>query len=290
MSNTLERLKQFADLFNSDYSCISTDGMLPLTEEYTKLVESSYHTQFCNRNERQHIGLSEIGKPAVLLGLKKLGVPAETINNQTKLRFHFGDVFEALIVNMLQSYGMPVENTQKEVSYKTVPGHIDGVVCGDTVLEVKTMSSSYFQRFLKEPNDDRGYLTQLNMYAHLLNLQGAWLCLNKETFELAVLPLTPNPLIIERAKAVIEVLPSIETFNDLFDTFEAPEAVPEYYYKKPTGKYLIPEAIRYSKYAEVFYDIQEEKNGYGKVTRYVTGYKDFGDAFTKFDELTGVPF
>lgn len=285
MSETLYKLRQFVDAFNSGELQIDFDAMLLNTESYITEVAASFKNQFCNRNKRTHIGLSEIGKPAVLLGLKALGVEGELINPASRLRFHFGDVFETLIVETLKAHNLPITMEQHEINWHGVLGHIDGVLCGDTVLEVKTMSDNYFQRFTKQPDDSRGYLTQLNAYAYLLCTRGVWLCLNKQTYRLAVVEMIPDNTVLDRASAVIEALKSIKTVEDLVDTFDAPEPVTEFFKKQPTGKYLVPETMKYTPYAPMFYELQLDNNGYKKPTVYVTSYRERDDAINVFNNI-----
>lgn len=289
MTNTLFKLKTFVESFNSGELQID---LAEQQENYIKEVKISCYNQFCSPTKRTHIGLSEIGKPAVLLGLKALGV-SEVVSPASKLRFHFGDVFEALIVQILISYGLEVTDVQKEVAYSGIPGHIDGIVNGDTVLEVKTMSDSYYQRFTKQPDDSRGYLTQLNFYCHLLGLKGVWLCINKQTYELALIELIPDPTLLERGKKIIQVLPNIVTINDVLDNFDAPEPVTEFFKKQPTGKYLVPETMKYSNCVDVFYECVVEPNGYKKPTKYVVDYQPMHKSIETFYDSVGkglIPF
>ena len=272
MSETLYRLRQFVDAFNSGELQIDFDAMHDQLAQYSSEVIISYKNQFCNRDKRTHIGLSEIGKPAVLLGLKKLGVAGEIVSPASRLRFHFGDVFESLILATLKAHNFSITMEQHEISMKGTLGHIDAVVNDDTVLEVKTMSDYYYQKFIKEPDDSRGYVTQLNTYAYMLCKKGVWLCLNKQTYQLALIELVPNPLVLERAEAVIKALKEVKVIDDVLDLFDPPEPEAEFFKKQPTGRYLIPASMKYAAYLPVFYDLVLDVNGYKKPTTYVTSF------------------
>ncbi len=210
---------------------------------------------------------------------------------QTLLRFHLGDVFESLIVQILSASGVSVTDTQLEVYLDDIPGHIDGIVNEDTVIEIKTMSDSYFRKFTKEPDDSRGYLTQLNTYCHVLGgKHGVWLCLNKQTNDLALVPLVPDKQVIQRAKDVIKYVKEVNSFADIFEYFQAPDAEREVFKRQDTGKYVLPESMRYCIFAPCFYEIQQELNGYKKLTDYVVGYNDLDTAWKNYNDLMEIPF
>lgn len=170
---------------------------------------------------RHYIGASELHKPLFALGLKKLGLSHSGLDLSLKLKHIFwtGHMFEALVVLMLESYGCEISHQQQAVKKYKIEGHIDCLCDGD-LLEIKTMSGRYFNQF-KYGNEDRGYQTQLDFYASVMQTTRAhWLCLNKETIKLALIPQTlPSVRAMEKAKQLLK----IHTIEDLYDvTIPAP--------------------------------------------------------------------
>lgn len=263
-------------------------------QEYGELI-ATYHgqatydsfiKQYVNREPRTRIGVSELGKPAILLGLKAIGYPQETPALKSLFNFHYGDWFESLILNLLKLNGVSIASEQKEIEYYALFGHIDGVVgdntLGDLVLEVKTMSEYNYSKFSKPVNahkpwfrmfneDVHGYATQLGCYSQVLGIDGVWLVLNKSTAELAIVK--PDKGILRegytRAAELAKVLSEVKTLEDVIENFEPPDPEQEWFKKQPTGFFKVPESMRYSEYRHFFYEIVTDLNGYKKETEYV---------------------
>lgn len=281
-------------------------------------------------NRRPNLRVSSIGKPAVLGALGLPHIKAELkrivdehdvdlgdgdpVSERLRLIFHTGDWFEAWVafqLDRLQYDRVPIpegsrsEDDQWRVEYNVpgldnpVVGHLDHVVNVDgvnTILEVKTMSDTYFKSFtglgykFKEDNavvydagdDDRGYMTQLALYMKATGFDGAWLCLNKATSQMALVYPSVDDLdkASTRADKVALALNEIHTLEDVFTKVLAPPGVPEIYKRKPTGRLLMPTSMKWSGVAHLFYDVFIDKNGYGKQTEYIgefppEHYKDF---------------
>ncbi len=285
----LDKLREFVLAFNSGILAFNAERITEMLPTYSTEVAQSYLRQFASSEKRTHIGLSEIGKPAVLLGLKKLGAPQEDINPASRLRFHLGDVFESLIVQILKASGYHISHTQETVEFEGMPGHIDGVY-GDYVIEIKTMSDRYFKQFVNQPDDERGYLTQLNLYSKLMNKHGVWICLNKSTYELALVEMIPNVEVIDRARNVIQALNEVKTIDDVFDFFDPPQPVEEWFKKQPTGKYLLPDSMKYTPYRNVFYALDIGLNGYKKETVYVVSFQERKIGVRNYESIIEPPF
>lgn len=91
---------------------------------------------------------------------------AEPLAPDAKLKFLLGDVWEAVLLFLARVSGHRVEGAQDAVELHGVKGHRDAVIDGMTV-DVKSASSRSFDKFakgLKIPEDDFGYLTQLDSY------------------------------------------------------------------------------------------------------------------------------
>ena len=256
-----------------DYSKVNLANM-------AQEIQEAFIGHFVEPKERLGIGMSELGKPAVLLALKKLGYPLENgMSVARKMTMLWGSVAESTIIALMRQQGMFVSHEQTIIDFKGIPGHLDCVV-DDMVVEIKTMSDGYWNQFTKHPNDDRGYITQLALYMACSGKAGVWLCLNKAPKEFSdnsplqiVIPnIEDLNAAIVRAEGVIDVLGAIESLEDIFEYMEPPAPVPEVYRGAETGKYLVPTSMKYTPYKEVFYQLEQSVNGYKKPTEYVVGY------------------
>lgn len=238
---------------------------------------------------------STLGQPSVVQAMKVLGydnkVPGVGTENRLSRLFMDGHVFEAEIIAHMEAYpGFSVVDQQREIEFEGVFGHIDGVVDtghGKVLIEAKTMSPYYFDKFIKEPNDVRGYVTQLAIYTEALGLPGVWICKNKATSQVAMVIPNEEELVEARYRAhlLVPLLRKIETFEDIFEVFQAPEPVEEVCKKKATGRFLVPEEMRYNPWRYVFYDITKERNCYSKYTEYAIQLSSMEHAREKLDVI-----
>lgn len=286
------KLNDFVTLYNSkDAEFFS--GMLENAELFNHSISHSYLRQFTQSGVRDYIGISSLGKPAVQLGFKKLKYEEVTPSLRTKLTFFVGDAYEILLTNMLRSYGFSVTLDQHDVTFHGVGGHLDGVIDHKVLIEIKTMNDRYFESFTKCPDDTRGYITQLGIYSHCMGLPAVWLCVNKVTNELKVVEL-PEPEYTEpylaRAASLAQVMNDIKSFEDLFNTFEAPTPVAEVFKKQETGKYLMPQSMAYWNYSPVFYKMVLGTNGYNKPTVYIEDFNDYDEAYKVLVSVFSIPF
>lgn len=266
---------------------VSHSGMTPeIANEYAQAEADSLMRQFDPNKEEKSTALrvSSLGKPAVLQALKVLGYDENGyVSNKMRHIFKTGDTFESYLIALCKVFGAEVSLAQAEVEFMGVKGHIDFVYNNECIVEVKTASPNYFSKFVREPNDDRGYITQAAIYSKCLNLPIYWLMLNKATHELAIV--TPDSTKLEsavsRAERIIPLLTSISSTSDVLTKFRVPPAVEETYRRKKTGYYVMPDSMKYSSFAPLFYELEEEEN-----KRYVTGYRDSETFLSLLSEYT----
>lgn len=245
-----------------------------VAQEYAQAEAESLLRQFDpNKDESSPtLRVSGLGKPAVLQALKLLGYDEKGyISNRMRHIFKVGDTFESYLIALTKVFGAEANLQQAEVDFHGVKGHIDYVFNNECIVEVKTASPNYFSKFTKEPNDDRGYVTQAAIYSYCLNLPIYWVMLNKATHDVALI--TPDTSVLSsalsRAERIIPRLNSISSAQSILEQFRVPPAVEETYRRKKTGRYVVPESMKWSSFAPLFYDLYEED---GK--NYVTGYHD----------------
>lgn len=270
-------LKDFVDWFNNGtyhYAEQTAEG-LALASIHGAATKASFIDKLIQPKNRTHIGISDLGKPAVLVALNKLGFPGETLKVNNIFNFHYGDWIESFFISLMKSYGLSVTDEQKVVNFGDCIGHIDCLV-SNQLVEIKSLSDNNFRRMRNGELDIYGYSTQLSCYSQSLGLVGGWLIFNKATRELALVELDGETYTrcVDRAHDVLEGLKNISDTEDIFKYFEAPPPVNEVYQKKETSNLLLPESMRYSEYSSCFYELEIRRNGYYKDTVYVKDFRN----------------
>jgi hypothetical protein len=264
---------------------------------------------------------TRLGELEKSLGIK-LELNSENPHSErTLLTFHAGDWFEAWASVFLARAGYePVPIPPGKVSFDNqwrveyplangpaITGHLDLVVRSSKnaeylpmIVEVKTMSDQYWRSFCSlgysttediyfvpaGGDDARGYMTQLALYIASTGFPGAWLALNKATFQMALVVPDKDRLYeaLRRAEKVALALSHIKCLKDVYTVVKAPPGVPEVHKHSLTGKLLLPPSMKYETVAPpfLFYDIKSAKNGYGKLTSYVGSFdlEEFPDGLS----------
>ena len=226
-----------------------------------------------NEGFRDYVGLSQCGHHPLLLALAKLGYRTQ-FNNKTRMIFFTGHLWEALLIDAMKEYGVDIRREQETVHHKGYKGHIDAMD-GDNLLEFKTMSDKSFKQFIKNPMSNMKYVYQLSVYYTRMFAESAsWICLNKQTMEVAQIPLPLDvvPSIMNNINETFMTLERVNTERDL-EIFDLPDGREEVYKKEPTGNLLLPMFISNSPFAEAFYYTVDGVNKYGKEVKYVDGKK-----------------
>lgn len=259
-------------------------GPLPdLTHgSYGNEMGDSLGRHFAEDRQRGGLRMSNLGKPSAVLALAKLGYIEPEPKGKSRLIFHMGDMFENFLEVMMLNYGIEVLESQTELKWGGITGHLDFVikspVTGEPVIvEAKTMSDNYARMFTRELNDHRGYISQLAMYrAAKGDIDATWCCLNKGNAEMfEIVPEYPMfDYALNRATKVIAGVNNVKSLEDVLDMFQLPPGRPERYKNKETGRMLLNPAISFSPFATALYKITEDTNGYGKTTKYVDGPAD----------------
>lgn len=182
--------------------------------------------------QKPHLRMSNIGRPnrQIWYELNSTG-PREDIGAQAKLKFMFGDIWEAILLFLAEQAGHTVESRQDEVVLEGILGHPDAVIDG-VVVDVKSASSFAFKKFkqgtLKE-DDPFGYYYQLAGYTEAIqpDANAAFLAVDKQTAAMAVLPV-PNAELKE-----LRVRERIHEIRDIVQQDTPPERC---YSLVPDGK------------------------------------------------------
>lgn len=195
-----------------------------LRYEVEKMAGYVFKRQFMAEDEavsKGTIRLSSAGRCARQVsyayhGFEKKG---KEIDARAKLVFWTGDLVELTVVNLAKLAGANLTATgfnqlqiKLPVNGTFISGHPDGVLFEDKqqyLLEVKSMSSYGFEKFMKGDIDE-AYLAQVNAYMECLGLDKCvFVGLNKESGVLHEIVLDKNPAIVEKVrKNLLDVIHS----------------------------------------------------------------------------------
>jgi hypothetical protein len=208
-------------------------------------------SKYFYRTEGDSVRMSNLGKPLVHLAYSIVKPKAETFTPADMWVLSMGDYAEALVKELMRLNGFEFTHDQAEVRVGNILGHVDGVVDGETVFDIKAMSTTYWKSFTSKPDNTRGYLTQLSLYQYGLKLpKAAFLCLNKVTGQLKVvkLPITVMQAQVCEAYTKLQALKRIQNEDDIRAVVE-----PEPPKKLKNGKLVVPDSMEHSPYKSEVY-------------------------------------
>jgi len=143
------------------------------------------------RKKSTSLRISQIGKPLRQLWYDmQEGVEAKPVDGQTKLKFLYGDILEALLIFLAEVAGHEVTEEQKEIEVDGVKGHKDCRIDG-VLTDVKSASPYAFKKFKEgtlHSDDPFGYIAQISGYAEAGKDQtAAFFAVDKSSGELALM-------------------------------------------------------------------------------------------------------
>ena len=164
-------------------------------EKFSKSIWSAMARQLKEGTRQREAGgglrMSQIGKPDRQLWYSYRGeTEPRPIDGQTKLKFMFGDILEALLVLLTELSGHKVTGEQGEVEIKGVKGHQDCMIDG-VLTDIKSASPYAFKKFKEgtlHTDDPFGYIAQISGYAEANNKDSAaFFAVDKSSGELALM-------------------------------------------------------------------------------------------------------
>lgn len=140
-----------------------------LAEKYSKAIAAGAYQQFNKTLEPPRLRLSGMGTrcPKALWHSIHTPAEAEPLPAWAEFKFAFGDLIEALAIQLAKAAGHEVTGEQDELELDGIKGHRDAVIDG-AVVDVKSCSSRQFIKYKQktiEQNDGFGFLSQLDGYA-----------------------------------------------------------------------------------------------------------------------------
>ena len=201
--------------------------------------------------EPWRLRMSNIGRDIRQLHLEK-DHGRSTLSIQTKLKFVYGALIEALTVLLLKASGVSIEEANGKCSLTVSNTEINGefdLIIDDKVYDVKSASPYSYENKFKDINsllaaDEFGYVAQLVGYCEATGKKpGGWIVVNKVTGEIKVLEANMDPVFWEAGSGKIK-----RTVNHFEKGLEIPPCagvVDEVWYKKPTGNKILNRSCEY---------------------------------------------
>jgi hypothetical protein len=186
---------------NEDYLNLFLEGVK--TEVVKALEESGQHREL-------ELRMSNIGRPERFLWFeinrsRESKTPSQ-LPLETRIKFLMGHVMEHLVLFLAREAGHSVTDQQKEIEVDGIKGHMDAKIDGVPV-DVKTASGYSFKKFVEGEvlsggeKDPFGYMGQISGYSEAEGAtEAAFLPINKETGELAILPVHSMNFVDVRSK------------------------------------------------------------------------------------------
>lgn len=155
-------------------------------------------------NRKPYLRMSNIGKPLRQLWYDLKETPrVDETKPSDQIRFLYGHILEDILLFLCYASGHEVSEQQKQVVIDGVVGHKDCRIDGVTV-DVKSASAYGFKKFKEGTlydDDPFGYISQLSAYLKGEgDNQGAFLAIDKQSGELALLEVHPMELHDVRSK------------------------------------------------------------------------------------------
>ena len=143
-----------------------------------------------HRQRGNHLRMSNIGKDDCQLWHEINGTEGEHLGPQTRLKFLFGDMVEALLLFLAKASGHEVTNEQGTLEIDGIVGHMDCEIDG-VPTDIKSASSYGFKKFQNGSlvdDDPFGYIGQISSYAHARGKdKAAFFAMDKSNADLTVM-------------------------------------------------------------------------------------------------------
>ena len=151
------------------------DGQGGWDETVSKFFRESVATVVDSRlsgdeQPRGTLRMSNLGTPCTRKLWYTVNTPdeGETLRPDTKLKFLYGDILEALLISLAKAAGHNVTGEQTQLDIGGIKGHRDCVIDGFTI-DVKSASGFGFSKFENgnlRDDDPFGYISQLSSYVY----------------------------------------------------------------------------------------------------------------------------
>jgi hypothetical protein len=220
MTSNIEKFKRFMQRYNM-YSQRAPSRNLTQAAWQTfgsEIVTAAYQQYFDNANEYRGIRPSNAYKPAIAHVLQKFGYchSDERIKWNRAYAPFIGHVTEALVVLLLTEANVPfTRGTSMSILGGAMSGTAD-IIIDDLVIDIKSMNGTYFRKFTDAPDDERGYITQLHLYANALGTHNMGvLALCKDYPSISFMPLGYSSECIDSVKRRVDMINAATSVSDI---------------------------------------------------------------------------
>jgi hypothetical protein len=164
-------VKSIHTLIPDIYRTIENDQWFTqeVSERFGREVGSKLVETFGSRDKVSSLRLSKVGAhcPCQLWHSVHTPMAAERLPAWVRIKFAYGHILEALVIDMAKAAGHLVEGEQDEIIFDGVKGHRDCIIDG-AIVDVKSANSRSFQKIkAKQVRTDPflgAYLDQLDGY------------------------------------------------------------------------------------------------------------------------------
>jgi len=233
----LDKIKHFLVQAEKSPVPLSEELIEQFGEDCKKAIRKQFKEQ---RDKSFRVRMSGIGKPLCQLQMEKSGAKKEEMPYNSKLRFLFGDMIEAITMLLLKASGTTVDSEQKQVSkpskyFETgLTGTYD-VEIDNKIYDIKSASDWAFKNKFSMgfdavvDKDVFGYKSQGYLYADAENKKfGGWIVVNKSTGEMCIVSPPKNDaehrkealkVAEDNIKALMENKPFERCFTDVEEKY-----------------------------------------------------------------------
>lgn len=171
---------------------VSEEYQQLLTSDFGELCSTCFRRQFIKESFRDKLSVSGAGKCPRQQAYKHLGfeINGKEIDSRARMVFAYGDLIEALVINLAKLSGCVLTHTGKDQmnvtvnvgNYKFV-GHPDGILVTDKkrLIEIKSMTDFAFNDFVRGKLSP-DYRVQFNLYLDGARLdECVYIAVNKQS-------------------------------------------------------------------------------------------------------------
>ena len=147
MSTILNRVQLFLTEANKASVPISST----IVNEFGEACKDAFKKHFTEERDTEFKPrMSSIGKPLCQLQMEKSGAKTETPPYNSKMRFLYGDLIEALAIAILKSSGIKIDEFQKKVTHTFGEDKINGTYDAKILGKVCTIYFVFSKRMRLE--------------------------------------------------------------------------------------------------------------------------------------------
>lgn len=205
------------------------DALQRFSSAVYKAARRSLDEEDNEKRSQKNLRMSQIGKPDRQLWYDmQENIEVKPISGQTKLKFLYGEILEALVILLAEVSGHEVSEQQQEVEVQGIKGHKDCRIDG-LLVDIKSASPYAFKKFKEGTlgvDDPFGYIAQISGYAEAgKDKEAGFLAIEKSNAELALLKIED-----------VHMINASERINNVKKMVTQPTPPDKCYSDEPDGK------------------------------------------------------